>query len=445
MNRAQVRPASGSSLLKRIVSGLVFAALTINIVVPKAGLKIGDVPVTVGTVLCVLALAGGMLGFLAGRLMLMTSITGLALLLASYMSVRSTIGWLLGDDSIEYAWGLVIGPLLFILITNVLTTNRDVEIAARIVVVGFVIVSAYAMLQFILGVNTVAIPGVTVNLTDFQAGQEWYLEKHNRVGSGAKLFSTYQNGNLLGVNLLLLFPIVYEVVKKRWKIPLLLVFVAVCLLTLSRSAWLGVVVYLGIRFVFTKSATASIAAARIFAGLGLLVAGVLLFGAIPQLTERLFRSDLDSLTRLSGRTPRLSQLIESTIGNPIAVLFGPHTISTFEGSAYEITFGAVYLVGGVVAVFLLLVIQIKSIATLLRSADRVAVGVGYGVAVYAVASLVEGGFWLPPTASLFWMLLGVGFAAVARGGRVPTAHPFGTLDSSSRKGQVRNPPRSALT
>ncbi len=409
------------SLTKRIAVGLIFASLAVNVVVPKAGVKVGDVPVTAGTIVCVLALIVGLFAFLAGRRINFTPVTTLIMVLSGYMGVRSLIDWMLGEVRIEYVWGLVVGPMLFVLVSNALTTSREIEIAVKILVVGFVLVTAYAVLQYILGVNAVAIPGITVNLTDYQTGAEWYLQKHNRVGSGSKLFSTYQNGNLLGVNLLLIFPVVYEVVRRQWKLPALVAFVAVAMLTLSRSAWLGVAAYLAFRFVFTKSATAAAAAARIFAGIALIIAGAALFGAFPQVTDRLFGSNVDYLTRLSGRTPRLTQLIESTITNPIAVFFGPQGISEYEGGAYEITYAAVYLAGGLIALALLVAILVRSIHSLLKSVDRVAIGVGFGIMVYAVASFIEGGFWLPPTPSLFWMILGLGFAAAAQPGATLSA------------------------
>ncbi len=358
------------------------------------------------------------------------------MVLGAYMGTRSLIDWMLGEVRVEYVWGLVVGPMLFILVSSTLTTSRDIETAARILVIGFVFVVAYGALQYVFGVNAVAIPGVTVNLTDFQSGSDWYLQKHNRVGSGSKLFSTYQNGNVLGANLLLVFPVVYEVIRQRWRLAALVAFVSVAMLTLSRSAWFGVAVYISVRFVFTKSASAGAAAARIFAGMALLIAGAVLVGAFPQVTDRFFGSDAGSIASLSGRTPRLAQLVDSTIQNPLAVIFGPHEIAQFEGGAYEITYGAVYIAGGLISLSLLVAILIRSARQLLKSTSQVAIGVGYAVAVYAVASVIEGAFWLPPTPSLFWMILGLGFAANAQlqgslavGDRTLSAQRQGPLSS----------------
>ena len=62
---------------------------------------------------------------------------------------------------------------------------------------GFFFISIYALLQYILGIEKVCIPGITVNLSDYiKYGSKWYLQKNNNnAGVGTKIISTFQNGN----------------------------------------------------------------------------------------------------------------------------------------------------------------------------------------------------------------------------------------------------------
>jgi hypothetical protein len=79
------------------------------------------------------------------------------------------------------------------------------------------------------------IPLVTSNVDD-----EGNLDKFNDRGGISKLTSTYNNGNIYGVSLLMLMPLYFFVeVNKLCRIILLLSLV----LTLSRTVWLGILFY----------------------------------------------------------------------------------------------------------------------------------------------------------------------------------------------------------
>ncbi|WP_062387875.1 O-antigen ligase family protein [Demequina iriomotensis] len=412
----------------------VAVVAAVNLVIPKAGVKVGDIPVTLGNILFLGLLTIGAIAVLARNRVPHTGLNGLVGLLIAYMAVRTIVSAVLGTFDFGFAFSLVFAPLMFFAVVASARRPGEIEMLARIYVIGFAALATYGVAQYVLGVNAVALPGITVNLTDFQSGPEWYLRKDNRVEGSSKLFATYQNGNIFGVNLILIFGVAHEAMKGRWRLVGFTAFLVLGMLTLSRSVWLGLAAYILFRFVLTRAASPAGAAARVMLGAGLLFAIPVLFGFFPQLTTRLFQTpDVDSLVNAAGRTPRLVALIESSASNPIAVLVGPDGVAAYSGGAYEITYGAVYMVGGVIALALFLAVVLRTWRTLHKSPSAVARGAGYGVAAYAVASTVEGAFWLPPTALVFWMTMGVGYAAHRAA--------VGTMEEADEHGLRRRSPR----
>jgi hypothetical protein len=398
--------------MKRAVLRLSVAVVFVSITIPKAGFKVGDVPLTLGNVLFGLLLALCVAAFVSGARVGSTEVTRLAALLTIYMALRTALSAAVGSFDIGFTFALVLAPLIFFAITSAATTAEDLRIIERAFVWGFGLLVTYAAAQAIVGIDAITIPGVTVNWTDFQTGSDWYLDKDNRVGSFTKLFATYQNGNLLGLNLILIYSVVHEAVRKQWHIVTVPAFIVVGLLTLSRSAWIGVAVYMLVRFVLTRPASPGAAAGRVVLGSGLLLSLPVLFGALPQLTNRLFQaSDAQTLLNAAGRTPRLIELISSTVSDPVALILGPLGIAAYRGSAYEVLYGAIYMIGGLIAVSLFIAILVRGIRVMRKSPSPLARGVAAGLVAYGVAAAVDGAFWLPPTALNFWAVVAVGLVA----------------------------------
>ena len=86
----------------------------------------------------------------------------------------------------------------------------------KIIVYGFWFICLYSLLQYVIGINKCAIPGLTVNLSDYQQyGEYWYMTKSNGTQlDEVKIVSTYQNGNLFGIGVLIIYPLVYNYYKK---------------------------------------------------------------------------------------------------------------------------------------------------------------------------------------------------------------------------------------
>ena len=102
------------------------------------------------------------------------------------------------------------------------------------------LVALYGIVLFVYKIVTgdwIEIPFLTINYGD--VGLMDY--KHiNRGGDIFKLISTYNNGNIYGVCMLMLLPFYEQCEDKGWKT---LIVKASLVLTLSRTVWIGLVFY----------------------------------------------------------------------------------------------------------------------------------------------------------------------------------------------------------
>lgn len=415
--------------MRRAAFGLLCLVLALSIVLPKAGFKIGDVPVTPANVLFAgLILVCG-LAFLSGRRIPESDAARLVIITTAYMAVRLVSSAIIGEPIAGWVLGLVASPLIYFAVTGAVRSHQDLALLLKLVPIGYFLVCAYALAQFFLGVNVTTVPGITVNLTDYlEGGPTWYLDKHNQVGDSSKLFSTYQNGNLFGVNLLLLFPVAYAAATRHWRPLALVLFIVVGFLTLSRSVWAGIALSLLALIISSPARNVLAAAGKVLLVIALVISVPAIFLIRPELSARLFSSDIDSLVNLAGRTPNLVALLDSTGGSPLAVLFGPLGMMQYEGSAYEITTAAIYLVSGVVGLVLITAAIVLALTEMIRSArySPTVRAVILAVSVYLLVSLIEGAFWLPPTALLFWAIIGLGVRAAQLEAATRNVQPLGT-------------------
>lgn len=398
----------------RIAFFLIASTLFFSVWFPKAGLKAGDLPLTVGNLLFGLLLLVCGTAFVGGRRIASTPLTAAVAVSVGYFAIRTLYAGISGEPFVQYLVSLALAPLAFLAMTNIVTTSRQFRILSRILVWGVFFLCAYALLQTALGINGVAVPGLTVNATDYASGSDWYLQKNNRVGDSNKIPSTFQNGNLFGVNLVLIFPLAYELMSRRMKPIGLIAFSVAIVLTLSRSAWLGLAVFLLLRFVFTRVKSPIALLPRALAVVGLVAVVPIFANLFPQVAGRMFGSDFSDLTRLAGRTPALEELLNTTLGNPLALIFGPYGLTPFSGTAYEMTYFAIYMVAGAIGVVLFIGLLFRSFNALGRvkaSSPSVIRGVRLSIVCYGITAFIEGGLWLPPTAVLLWLVIGFGFVA----------------------------------
>jgi hypothetical protein len=143
---------------------------------------------------------------------------------------------------------LVLIPWIFVFVFGRAVERIDFRYVAKLIRYGVFFVATYGVFLFFYKILTgafIEIPFVTVNSGDL--GELDY--KHIDRGGVFKLISTYNNGNIYGVCMLMLLP-VYDKIE-RLSIPRAILKISL-MLTLSRTVWFGLVLYELSRLVFFK-------------------------------------------------------------------------------------------------------------------------------------------------------------------------------------------------
>ena len=229
---------------EKIREYLFLLATILLIFIPKGGFKLAGVPITWGYLYLGFLFLLSLLIILDKKKFLVSSnhfLSYLATLpFVLYFSInlffRGYDGTLGNLIAFYVSFGFI--PLCFLLLSPFIKKiNRpylDTLISKAVFWVSF-----YGILLFLFKQLTghyIEIPYITVNSGDLGTLED----KYNMRGSLYKLISTYNNGNIFGVCMLLLFPIFHK--QNQSKIKLAIVVLAL-LLTLSRTVWLGLLFY----------------------------------------------------------------------------------------------------------------------------------------------------------------------------------------------------------
>lgn len=229
----------------------------ITILIPKAGLKIADLPFTLSNIALIIALFSSFIYVVLNKKKIrykstvsrfvlkyyLIMITFICLfLLISFMShgIVSTLVTFVPN----YLPLFLIAPMYFFLI-------KDFKSIKKALVYSSVILVVYGTIQLTFGHYQTIIPGITVNYSDYLQGNV-FESKNNVTSVGLKLVSTYQNGNLYGSILIFIsvFFVVNAINNENTKKQRLFYFLMFCLAiinevaSLSRSALIGFVMAL---------------------------------------------------------------------------------------------------------------------------------------------------------------------------------------------------------
>lgn len=195
-------PVSSKSIGAHRASVALNLFLIATIAFPKGGIKYGGYPITFSTIASLVAA-----GLFARYWDDFRAIIGRS---AGVMSLGfMLIGSLSAFSLFEHGLGLTLErvvPVFFPLATLPFLAHvarLGVDIESRVLSISWIPVG-YGVLQTIAGRDRIVIPGLTVNLSDWQRlGPRVFESKNNSTAVGLKLTSTYQNGNLYGVLLVL--------------------------------------------------------------------------------------------------------------------------------------------------------------------------------------------------------------------------------------------------
>lgn len=339
---------------------LLLITIFFNIWFPKAGIKLSGIPLTVGNVFLAITFFFWTMKKVMNRRMKINKIGYILIILMLYSLIKYL---LIGGfvKNIGYIIPLVVYPLMFIIAYDTIDTKEKLQKVIKVICFGFFFICIYALLQYVFGIEKVCIPGLTVNLSDYTAyGANWYLQKNNNNSSeiGTKIISTFQNGNLYGVNALLIYPIVYGYLKKEnrsFLIYVSLALFAICVfLSLSRSCWLGIILFMlfGI-FLESEKNKNSLYRKAIIILMCLVLVGVS-FKYFPSIAARFSSMDKSSIMSMSGRTEGLTEVLNNFSQYKYIFIWfiGSNGFIENAGLAYEMTPLALLVQVGIIGIVL---------------------------------------------------------------------------------------------
>jgi type IV secretory pathway TrbD component len=411
----------------RLALGLLYAAVTLHVAFPKSGFKFGGIPFTIPDIVYAAVLIAAF--FRLWRPVRLSppikKCIALVLVCVVYFALRIWYERVYGyqavmTEDVAKLVPLCVYPLTLVAITVLLDSDRKLATLLRFLRWSVVIVLIYGIAQKIFGEYRVVIPGLTADWDDAQE-IDFLAGKYNVIdwSSGAlKLTSTYQNGNLLGTNLLLTLPLCLTLYRSRGSKAFVLaagIFaIAMCA---SRSAWAGAVCLALLALQLNVKRWLHKAGLLVLLGAGLYI----FVFHVPVGETRVLEAG-DSLKTWGSRLEPAGILWKESVGysqdDVQSFLFGPSgpaakRVDMAGGGAYEVFYLAVYWIGGVIGVVLWLAPVVFSWLTFYRArSDPIVRAVFLGTASWGFAAMAEGAYWLPPTAFNLWSMLAIGWLRV---------------------------------
>lgn len=371
----------------RIPSLIAVVTLVILFGFPKAGFYLRNIPLTIGYVL----LAGIAIWELAlkaihGSIRSERNYAWLGASLAALAVVELFAFQVHGSKSLGVSVGIVVSTLLMpciaILATSWMMRTLGIERFLQAMRWALIPVVVFGLLSFVAynaGGKVLGVPFVTTTGADISH----VVDRHNLRGPVIKMFSTYHNGNILGINLLIWGPLAaYGSFKAA------AAYRSICILTLSRSVWVGLFALELIGAVMDKSLAR---VTRSVGGVAVLVVAVIIASATIGKDPASFLLDRD----LGGRVASLQSDLE--------------VISTQRiGWDSESMYAAAWLAFGPAGTALLAITW--AIPILLGGqlgSQRVA---RLSLLVYLLIATVEGAFTLVPTQAAYWIVAAIALA-----------------------------------
>lgn len=406
----------------KLVYNLFIITVFFNIWFPKAGIKLQGIPLTLGNVFFIITFLWWLMTTLKKGKITVCSSTKIMLVGILYFILKYAI--IIFSKSnissyVTYMIPLIIYPFMLFVTRDLVKENKELKSKVfRVVYYGFYFLCFYSLLQFFVGIGNCDIPGLTVNLTDYvQMGPQWFMNKANGIEvANSKIVSTYQNGNLFGVNLLFIYPLVFNYLKEKNKEKSLyfslFLFIICTFLTLSRTCWLGIVVFVFLGIILEREKNKTSLLRKVVIIFLCIISLICVFKFIPSVSDRFFGTDKSDWISMSGRTEGLFTLISSINSNKniltwiLVWLIGPNGIVAYKGLAFEMLPTALLAQTGIIGIFLLYSFY-GSVLKNMKLNDYIKKGVHLSIIIWLIIGCIECGYWLPPTALNIFILIGL--------------------------------------
>lgn len=282
---------------------LIILFVIFLIVFPKGGIKLNGIPLTFGYMLLGLVSLGVFIVNLATGWALRISRQRLIVIFTMLSFQVIAIGTILSNGFLERGYAialftnLIFIPNAFIYIIAPQIERLDIEFLLRLIKRAVFIISIFGLILFLYKLTTglyIEIPYLTINSDDVGLLDE----KDNDRGGVFKLISTYNNGNIYGVALLILLPL-YCYLEQSFLKKFVVKFTLI--LTLSRTVWIGLMLY---EILFFRNLPK---ARKLYSFIGIVLLVSLVFGSMI-----FMKKDMDFLfdSTLGGRAEQLDITIE---------------------------------------------------------------------------------------------------------------------------------------
>jgi hypothetical protein len=220
---------------------LIYAAFIFLLAFPKGGIKIEGFPITWGYLLL------SILAFTSILSIYRKHISKNQVILTGLIPFQAIIAFsfiFIGIDNYALAIATLVNFVYLPVVYNVLIFDDIKKFQNKIILpilrhsISFVCIFGIFLFiyQHVYG-DLFTIPYITINVDDIDT----MLDKFNNRGTFYKLISTYNNGNIFGVSILMLMPLYIELSKRR-NLARIILNIAL-ILTFSRTVWLGLIFY----------------------------------------------------------------------------------------------------------------------------------------------------------------------------------------------------------
>lgn len=361
---------------------------------PKGGIKFRAVPLTIGyaftPLLALFAMARGKgLSLPVDRLIVFLPCAALTMWSMTVVYINGSTS---SAATISYFVTILYLPVFGLITFSALLLDDQRHLIERTFVWAIRFIVIYGIFLFVFRQVTgkwIEIPYITVNAAD--VGQ--LDDKYIRRGIFFKLISTYNNGNLFGISVLIMAPL-YMMLEKKWFLRGS-VYLAL-FLTLSRTVWIGMFILLAFRLL-----SRGVKASTVIYGVFSLLFSIILVAIMVSAMGRDISFIFDS--HLGGRADQLFALTDVRIipyeafpGFPEIVYLG---VVRYFGIPGLLLFIA-YLVTPA------LVLRLEGVPMIRPNPAGACM---QGMLIYVIVACADAAFGLIPVMMVFWMIAGMGF------------------------------------
>lgn len=367
---------------------IIFLLVIFNLFFPKGGIKISDIPITIGMILLIMVLFYQVFNNLYHKRLLTIS-KDRFFILASWLPFQLILLMCFsfnGTNSLGVFLSMVFNfiflPWMFIFVEGNHFDILNKNFLFKLIRFGIIFVAIFGIINFMMR-NTIEIPFLTVNYMDLGEINDKNIKRGEDL---YKLISTYQNGNIYGVSMLLLLPLFCFLEKRTWLQVIVKISI---LLTLSRTAWIGLLLYEFLKIIFIK-----FSAKKLISFL-LMVSGIVI---VISMLLSLMEVDINFIfdENLGSRRGALEQI-------DMSIIVGSTAIGWYSDIVYAnimLNFGLLGLISFIFAVLSPILIYMKN-----KKVDLVKKNLVLGYIIYLIISCSDGAILLLPVMIFFWFIV----------------------------------------